>query len=76
MKLTRPSTIRKKADKNYRKDTSSISITRVPINKSKPNPQKGHLQKTAIHHGTQSYFVLCKKAGYPESRYKYHSSDN
>ena len=47
----------------------------VPYNKHNPNPGQFKQQKTAIHCGVQCYCVLCKKAGYPKHRYKYHSSE-
>ena len=36
---------------------------------------KGNQHKTTRYYGTKSYCVICKKAGYPERRYKYNSSE-
>ena len=46
-----------------------------PCKNRKNKSGKGNQHKTTRHHVTQRYCVLCKKAGYPERRYKYNSNE-
>ena len=70
-----PSALKKENDNNSEETDYDIkALHKVPHNNKNLNPIKGS-HKKAINCITQRYFVLCKKASYPESRYKFHISE-
>ena len=71
---SKKSVAKNKSEQPDGKDSNSDSIPRVLRKKRKTNPVKGKQQKTSDHRTTQCYCVLCKNSGYPEYRYKSHSS--
>ena len=56
-------------------DANSEFIPKVPRNKFNPNPGKVKQKNTSRHLGIQNYCILFNKSGYPEIRYKSHSSE-